>query len=906
MLGFGAFLAAGSTAHAQGGPAPFAPSHDRGANAGQDASGPPAAASATTAENAPPRLLRFVSAEYPAAARDAGIQGSVVLQLTIDDTGRVNEATVSEGLGHGLDEAAIAAARQFEFSPARQGGQPVRARIRYRYRFTLETVVASGAPQGPLAVLRGTVRNARNQLLAGATVTIRRADGAESQVITDASGAFRFELTGVGVLSVDVAAEGYRPYRSEEQLFPHDDVQVLYRLVAVPPAAASSPPPGASTEETLTVRGTRPPREVTRTTLERRELMRIPGTGGDALRAIQNLPGLARPPFTSGALIVRGASPADTAIFADGTVIPQLYHFGGLSSVIQTEMLDRIDFYPGNFSARYGRAMAGIVDVGLRSPRRRGYHAVANFNFVDVSAFAEGAITPNLSVAIAARRSVVDAVLGLVLPRIPGVGFTALPVYYDYQAVLEYRPAPNHRLRLAVFGDDDTLSIILRNPSDNAPTLAGGFSFATRFHIAQLSWVADLAPGTRSTLMASVGWTNTDLSASEAFKFQLSSFPINVRYELSHTFSRFLRGHFGFDIAAGPGTVSFSGLRFDPGSPVGDISNAQRIASDINTFAYRPSAYIETEITPVPGLRVVPGLRIDWFREINAAIAQPRASFRWEVLRNFAVRGGVGLYAQPPSFAQSTNAPNTFFPGQTIGNQNLRPSRAMHYALGLEHTFDWIRAAPFLRNVTLSVEGFYKSLTDLVVGTPSVQLRQQPPPPPYSNDGTGQVFGMEMLLRYRADEHFFGWVAYTLMRSTRVDHPGEAEHLYSYDQTHILTAVASYRIGRGWEVGLRFRYVTGNLYTPNTGALYNADSFQYVPTPGVANSMRVADFHQLDLRIDKGWRFRNGGSFGIFLEVLNVYNNSNQEGLQYNYNYTQSQPINGLPIYPNFGIRGEL
>ena len=53
----------------------------------------------------------------------------------------------------------------------------------------------------------------------------------------------------------------------------------------------------------------RPPREVTRRTIERREIDRIPGTSGDALRSLQSLPGVARPPGLAGFLIVRGSAP---------------------------------------------------------------------------------------------------------------------------------------------------------------------------------------------------------------------------------------------------------------------------------------------------------------------------------------------------------------------------------------------------------------------------------------------------------------------------------------------------------------------------------------------------------------------------------------------------------------------
>src|SRR5688572_13336921 len=75
----------------------------------------------------------------------------------------------------------------------------------------------------------------------------------------------------------------------------------------------------------------------------------------------------------AGLLIVRGSAPNGTGYYVDGGDVPLIYHFGGLSSVVPTELLDRIDFYPGNFSARYGRVMGGIVDVALLSPNTECY-----------------------------------------------------------------------------------------------------------------------------------------------------------------------------------------------------------------------------------------------------------------------------------------------------------------------------------------------------------------------------------------------------------------------------------------------------------------------------------------------------------------------------------------------------
>ncbi|AUX48182.1 TonB family protein [Sorangium cellulosum] len=91
----------------------------------------------------PPRLLELVEAEYPSEARAARREGTVVLKLLIDAEGRVTEAEVTTPQGHGLDEAARAAALRFRFVPARRRGTPVASRILYGYEFQL--------PEEPLA-----------------------------------------------------------------------------------------------------------------------------------------------------------------------------------------------------------------------------------------------------------------------------------------------------------------------------------------------------------------------------------------------------------------------------------------------------------------------------------------------------------------------------------------------------------------------------------------------------------------------------------------------------------------------------------------------------------------------------------------------------------------------------------
>jgi TonB family protein len=76
-------------------------------------------------------------AAYTDAARSAGVEGRVKLTLRVDATGNVISATVSAGLGSGLDEAAVAAAKRAKFSPAMKCGKAVEGTYILSMRFVL-------------------------------------------------------------------------------------------------------------------------------------------------------------------------------------------------------------------------------------------------------------------------------------------------------------------------------------------------------------------------------------------------------------------------------------------------------------------------------------------------------------------------------------------------------------------------------------------------------------------------------------------------------------------------------------------------------------------------------------------------------------------------------------------------
>ena len=72
-----------------------------------------------------------------------------------------------------------------------------------------------------------------------------------------------------------------------------------------------------------------------------------------------------------------------------------------------------------------------------------------------------------------------------------------------------------------------------------------------------------------------------------------------------------------------------------------------------------------------------------------------------------------------------------------------------------------------------------------------------------------------------------------------------------------------------------------------------------------AQASGALTFHQLDIRVDKTWKFSHW-QLGVYADVQNVYNAANVEGISYNFNYVKQSYITGLPFLPSIGLRGEL
>jgi TonB family protein len=825
-----------------------------------------------------PELINFIEAVYPEEAKAKGVGATVLMLLTLDEMGKVTEVEIESTTerAYPFDKNAEVAAQQFTFRPAEVDGEPASVKITYKYEFEIKEEVKTVEVNREVGRLSGLIleRGTRRPILG---VRVRLIDRDES-VFTDETGAFLFDNLTPGKVKIEADSDAHYTLLDLEEITAKRETEVKYYLE----------PKVGGDDSSITVVGRRAKKEVAKRTLTMEEIRKIPGTQGDALKVVQNLPGVARIPFGGGGLVVRGSNPGDSGSMINRHFIPLIFHFGGIRSIFPSELLETIDFYPGNFSSEFGRFTGGVVDARFRRPESERWKARLEADVFDAGFLVQGPISENATIALSGRRSYIDAILPAVLPDDGALDFVVAPRYYDYQALFDWKKG-RHRLRLYFFGSDDELLFVLNEPSVADPAVRGDFKNSTSLMRGYAAWDLRISPTLSHHLSIASGQNGLFFALGEELYFKNDVNIITLRDELKWKPSPRLTLRGGVEGEAYLGRISIqlpAPQRKEGQAGMAPLGTLDLLEQDRDFQFYNPALWIEAQWRPTEKLLLIPGARLDYDYYLSDLAPDPRLNFRYTLYKDQegdpkgTLKGGVGRYSQRPSPDET----DTVF-----GNPGLTLEHSAHFSLGYEHRFT--------EAINVDLIGFYKHLYGSVSPTDSI-LR-------YNNDGEGRVYGLELLLRHNLTSRFFGWMSYTLMRSERKDSGEDDYRLFSLDQTHIFTLIAQYKFSPQWELGLRYRYTTGNPRTPYVSAIYDSDADAYVPIPGAVNSERINAFQQIDLRVDRKWIF-DRWMLTLYFEIQNALNQSNPEGIRYNYNFTQSQPITGLPIIPSIGLRGEL
>ena len=621
------------------------------------------------------------------------------------------------------------------------------------------------------------------------------------------------------------------------------------------------------------------------------DAQRMPGGFSDPTRYLQSLPGVSNDSDFDGLLYVRGGEGGHNRILLDQVSVSDAYHFGGVVSVLNTDVIERIDFMPGGYTAEYGDALSGILKVRRRIGSPVDVRGSASLSLLTANGTFEGPLGKDGkgSWLVAARRSYIDQVL-----KGRSSGPSALPSYWDMDARL-YRAVGDGTLRAGLLRSGDALSARLSDSFTFAPAESSGLTWDRQLTLASLEYERGPAAGEGAwTLSASTayGWRDQAVlyvsSLPQSAVADTRTFDARVDAKRRSGGVRWTTGaqvthsHSEYDLDINRLSVLEPDRRSNPRSPL-DTARVVAAYEGRNTYA---AGYGQGEVAAFDSaLAVTLGARVEFSSRSSEMLPTPRLRMSWRTpLHGVSLTAAAGSYRQFPADRLEADP--------TIGNPDLEAERADHLMLGVTRVLDG--------GGRVSVEGYWKRLSHLIVYDPGATADGMPP---FVNDGTGTARGVEFLA-HLPRRRWDGWLAYTLGKVTYRDFEDAAQYAPSQDIRHTISAVGRVRPGRGWMLGIKWRAQSGRPFTPIVGredVSEFVDGIDWVPVLGDYNSGRFPWYQRLDVRAERAFRLA-GANVNASLEAVNVLGRRNLYDYRYVDGYSRGEPVTMLPFLPTFGV----
>ena len=626
--------------------------------------------------------------------------------------------------------------------------------------------------------------------------------------------------------------------------------------------------------ETVIVKGMRLPPTISRKQIRGSEIRRITGIGADPLKALTTLPSIGIPNDFFGILYIRGSEPGSTLYYYDRTPLGYPFHFGGLVSTIYSGAIDDIHIYAGGYGAEYGLDSQSVIDIYSPDWIDKKRAGVININLFYPQAYIQTRIGKKGYVSAAVRRALSDIFLNSLYN-------STFPNFADYQLKFVYLLTDKHQLTLNALGATDhfdfSKSILFYTEEDNnfSAYYKNGFEGAG-IHL-QSEFTEELI--SHLSLTRSLNFLNiqfgtpfnidegpTQEGIFDDIKTKVPAY--QLRADIAYKITDTLQFESGFLFSSSPAdSFSYSAHAFvDEDSDNGELVGS----SSFDEFSYlfrRAEGYLQGRYDPFSFLSLALGVRYDYLNMTDELSTQPRASINVKLPTGSNVRLAYGQYEQSPLAYQVL---------KEEGNRSLKSSLAQHYIMELEHNFSphtEFKFATYYKNLQrfvsryIDLEALTDSLEDATLDLPFTD---------YLNQRDGFVSGVELFLRHRIKDRFFGWISYAYTHSERRNHPDDAYKPYLFDHSHIVSVVANYNLSHKYELGMKWQFLSGTSAVPISAIFQMQDPITRGMNKIISENLdafletKLPPYHRLDLRLNRKTRFY-GLPVTAFIEIWNVY-----------------------------------
>ena len=681
---------------------------------------------------------------------------------------------------------------------------------------------------------------------------------------TDASGNFQFTGITPGSYTLSITHALHKtPTATKITVTADDTTQVKIYLGA------------AVRLETVVVEGKRLPPTISRKEIRGSELIRIPGTGRDALKGLTTLPSIGIPNDLFGILYIRGSAPGETLLYFDRTPLGYPFHYAGLFSTVNSDSIEDIRIYAGGYGAEFGLDSQSVIDIRSRETLEKRWGGVLNLSIISPSGFLETKIGDKGYASVAGRFTIHDLILGLFFDW-------TLPTWSDYQLKFAYQLTEKHHLTLNGLGATDHFDLSGLGAEESEEDTDAAFYFKNGFEAEGIHLHSIFTDRLTShfSLTRSHSFLNIHLGStlnednepeSEGFIYDIkvNAPTYTLREDVSYRLTPTLQLEQGFLLALSP--AKSHTYTSSPENVDFENDEAPSWMGKLDEFDYtfrRAEGYLQARYDPLSFLSIALGVRLDYLNLTEELSIQPRGSLSLKLPSASTLRFAYGRYEQSPLAYQVLKAD---------GNRDLKSSLTEHYIMELEHQLS--------SQTELKCALYYKDMRKLVTRSVNLEALFEDPDAvtttAYLNQGTGFVSGAEIFLRHRVSEKFFGWLSYAYTHLERRETQDAAYKPFLFNNTHIVSIVANYSPTTKTEIGAKWQYSSGTAAVP----LSNLITVQDPVTAGmhplisdVAGAIFPTEFpayHRLDIRFSdkrKWW----GLPVTAYTEVLNSYNRKNK------------------------------
>ncbi len=662
------------------------------------------------------------------------------------------------------------------------------------------------------------------------------------------------------------------------------------------------------------------PLSVQRLTTE--EIKSNPGGNFDISKVIQSLPGVGGGAGGGGFrndIIIRGGAPSENVFYLDGIEMPVINHFqtqgsaGGPQGILNVSFIEDVKLSSSAFDARYDNALSSVFQFKQKTGNINKLQGNIRLSATELSGTLEGPLSKDKKTTFLAsiRRSYLQLLF-------TAIDLPIRPSYWDFQTKITRQIDKKTTLSFIGIGaiDDFRFAAIKKATPEKLYILNSNAFIKQWTYTAGLSLKRLVKNGfvnialSRNTFDNDVNQyedNTTQIEAQKILTYRSRETENKLRVDINKNINDWKIAYGTVAQVSEYDTKTFAVIRRELKDGFGNIiQNAVTVnfTSPLNSFLrYGAFAQVSKRFFN-SRLGISAGLRSDMNTFTTTGnnglkTLSPRISASYILADKWTANASIGRYFKIAPYTILGFANNA----NNLVNKNSLYQRSDHYVAGIEYLpNDGLR---------FTAEGFYKdyanvpvsiskgiSLANLggdfnVLGNEAVVT-----------NGKGRAYGFEFFAQKKLTNKFFGILSYTFYRS---EYAGLDNKLIAsaWDNRHLLTVTWGYKFPRNIELGLKFRYQGGALYSPFDDVASKANYLslgQGIVDYARLNTQRLGGFNSGDVRIDKKWNFKKM-TIDLFLDVTNWYIAKNPAIPTYtfrrNANNTAFLTTNGLPINMN-------